>query len=246
MTLSIVILSNLNHEAKGRDSGHWKETGKNDRQSSILSPGQSNASPKRLIVIDPGHGTRNSRLGVKKEAYYNLILAQRIKRVLEKSDVKVILTHSFLGQDLGAKNPDEDNKLRARIANANKATLFLRIHFDSARNNAAIYYPRLHPDKEIAEKSKKAAYFIWKYLERNLPKETRKGGVLEDGKTEIGKKNEGLLVGSKFSRVPVVCVEVLPLDSHMRNWIKRRKHLETIALAITQGILDYLKTLGYR
>lgn len=224
---------------------HWRELiGDKLKKTSIfliltLFLTQIYAARAATIVIDPGHGTKNSRGGEKKEAYYNLIMAEKIKTNLEKSHIFVALTHSSLGEDIGGKNPEHDNQLRAEIANKNKASLFLRIHFDSPNGSSAIYYPRLHPDREVAKKSEEAAFSIWSSLEPMLPS-VRKGGVLGDEKTYIGSLQGGLLTGSKFSTVPVGCIEVLPLNTKAQLWLKEKNHLEITASAISQGILKYL------
>jgi N-acetylmuramoyl-L-alanine amidase len=197
------------------------------------------------VVLDPGHGTKNCLEGTKDEAYYTLLISKQIRMVLEKHNIRAILTHSYIGEDLGAKNADDDNRLRAKIANRNKALLFLRIHFDCPSGASAIYYPRLHPNKEVASKSREAASYIWSNLKPVLPN-VKKKGILGDEKTKIGSQKGGLLVGSKFSKVPVVLVEILPLKKEMKDWLNRKKNRENVSEAIAKGVLEYIRHCSER
>lgn len=88
----------------------------------------------RLVVLDPGHGGKDpgaiGKMGTK-EKDLNLKIAKKIKKYLEKLGLEVMLTRNndvFLS--LGE---------RAKIANDNKADLFISIHCNSAprRNSYA-------------------------------------------------------------------------------------------------------------
>jgi N-acetylmuramoyl-L-alanine amidase len=197
-------------------------------------------SSSPTVVLDPGHGTKNCLGGTKDEAYYTLSISKQIKKVLEQHKIRVILTHSYIGEDLRAKDADDDNRLRAEIANKNKAILFLRIHFDCPSGASAIYYPRLHPDKVLASKSREAASYIWSNLKPVLPN-VKKAGILGDEKTKIGSQKGGLLVGSKFSKVPVVLIEVLPLKKEMKDWLNKKGNSGKLSEAIAEGVLEYIR-----
>ncbi|MCS7250807.1 MAG: N-acetylmuramoyl-L-alanine amidase, partial [candidate division WOR-3 bacterium] len=80
----------------------------------------------KLIVLDPGHGGKDpgaiGKMGTK-EKDLNLIIAKKVKKYLEKLGLDVILTRNndiFLS--LGE---------RAKIANDNKADIFISIHCNS-------------------------------------------------------------------------------------------------------------------
>jgi len=195
---------------------------------------------KPTICLDPGHGTKNARHGCADEAKVVLAVAFQLKEELKQNGFEVVLTHNRLGQDLKAKNPDQDNQKRAQIANRAKALLFLRIHTDSPSGLSAIYYPQTHPNRPLAQKSQKAAYLIWRQIKTVLPKTLPQGGVLPESRTKIGAQNGGLLVGSKYSRVPVVTIELVPMSKIGRGWIFQKKNQMLLAQKITQGICDYL------
>ncbi|MEO0089092.1 MAG: N-acetylmuramoyl-L-alanine amidase, partial [candidate division WOR-3 bacterium] len=81
----------------------------------------------RLVVIDPGHGGKDpgaiGKMGTK-EKDLNLLIARKLKKYLEKLGLDVILT----------RNSDVFLSLseRAKIANDNKADIFISIHCNSA------------------------------------------------------------------------------------------------------------------
>ena len=101
---------------------------------SILTP-QLFSDPPGLerIVIDPGHGGEDS--GALNDAYgldektLNLDVAKRLERLLRDAGYDVVLT-----RDSDVFVPLER---RARIANYEKADLFISIHFNAAGNAQA-------------------------------------------------------------------------------------------------------------
>lgn len=102
----------------------------------ILRPAQLATRPLRTIVIDPGHGGQDTgtqnKPGKLDEKVFTLDVAKRLQRLLSESDpsLRVILTR-------------EDDRFvalpaRADFANAEKADLFISIHFNAVANNAAV------------------------------------------------------------------------------------------------------------
>ncbi len=88
----------------------------------------------KLIVLDPGHGGKDpGAIGKKgtKEKDLNLAIARKLKKYLEKMGLEVILT----------RNSDIFLPLneRTKVANDNKADIFISIHCNSAprRNSYA-------------------------------------------------------------------------------------------------------------
>lgn len=196
----------------------------------------------QVVVIDPGHGTKNSSRGTKGEAALNLIIACKVYSLLVKEPgITPILTHNLIGVDLGAKCPTEDNINRAQIANKKKAALFLRLHCDSPSGARAVYYPRLHPDKEVAEKSRFYAEIFNKHLS-HLPAQGRNSGVRGDEATAVGSRNGGLLVGSRASNVPTVLIEMLPLNTANRLWLDHPANQEMLAMAIANATVNALRS----
>lgn len=197
---------------------------------------------KPIICIDPGHGTKNSRAGTKGEAEVVLQVAKEIGKQLQSNwNIKVVYTRSKRNEDIGAKNPDDDNRIRAQIANQSGASLFLRLHADAADGKAAIYYPQKHPNSYIASSSKLAAEYIWTQIKTILPPNIPKAGVISESETAVGSQNGGLLIGSFYSKIPVVLIEMVPMNKIGKEWISQKENQQILAEAIIRGIHYYLK-----
>jgi len=92
----------------------------------------SKTIPLRKVVLDPGHGGRDSGAvgaGGIREKDVTLSVALRLKRLLERRGVSVVITRST----------DKYLSLaqRSRVANSSGADLFLSIHCNAARSSAA-------------------------------------------------------------------------------------------------------------
>ncbi len=193
-----------------------------------------------VICFDPGHGTKNSRVGTSGEAQITLAIALEISRQLKNYwNTQAVLTHQKIGQNLGAKNPDQDNRLRALIANQSGAFLFVRLHADAPSGVAAIYYPQAHPDQLLAQTSQLVAEYVWTQIKTVLPISIRRGGVISESKTAIGAKQGRLLTGSRYSKIPVITIEMVPMDKNGKNWISQKKNQQILAQAIIMGIYHY-------
>lgn len=100
----------------------------------LLAPHKLSSVPSlRTIVIDPGHGGKDSGT---RSPFYNLIekkltleIAKNVKAILERAGYKVYLT----------RNDDSFVPLmdRAAYANRHHADLFISLHLNSARNPQA-------------------------------------------------------------------------------------------------------------
>ncbi len=94
----------------------------------LLRPGHGVAAhpPLRTIVLDPGHGGRDHGTS-SLEKTYTLDVARRARKLLEAAGFKVVLTR------------DTDTYLdlqeRSALANANRASLFVSLHFNAIAND---------------------------------------------------------------------------------------------------------------
>lgn len=90
----------------------------------LLRPGHGVAAhpPLKTIVLDPGHGGRDNGTS-SREKTYTLDVARRAKKLLEASGYKVVLTRDA--------DVYLDLQERSAIANANRAGLFVSIHFNA-------------------------------------------------------------------------------------------------------------------
>ncbi len=199
----------------------------------------ANQANTGTIVIDPGHGTKNSRSGEASEAVFNLAVSKKIKEKLEQSGFSVYLTHnqSNGSENLGS-NYDTDNQKRAEIANSKKPFLIVSIHADQPAGGAAIYYPPLDKKPDIAPESKQAAEKIWEQYKTisNFP--GRKLGVKTEASTAVGSGQGGLLTKTKFAQYPIITIEMINLNSGNNNqWLTN--NTSEIASKITTGIINY-------
>lgn len=104
-----------------------------DRDRTILplvAPKPETVGPVRLVVLDPGHGgkdsgTRNPGLALE-EKTMAVDVVKRLKSILETRGYRVLVTRSLVRDDFVAL-PD-----RPAFANRNKADLFVSVHFNAA------------------------------------------------------------------------------------------------------------------
>ncbi|MDQ6827226.1 MAG: N-acetylmuramoyl-L-alanine amidase [Candidatus Eremiobacteraeota bacterium] len=110
--------------------------------AAALSSAQAATLPRRLFVIDPGHGVRTpsgaplnvgavSRWGLS-EARINVLVSERVAARLRAKGARVILTRSFSHVYRTNTDPRSDNRARAALANRLAATAFIAIHCDSS------------------------------------------------------------------------------------------------------------------
>ncbi len=96
----------------------------------VLSPARNAAGDKiKTICLDPGHGGKEAgyRVGSRLEKDYTLRLAFELREQLRQAGFKVVLTRAT---DQTVELPD-----RPAVARANKADLFVSLHFNATDGN---------------------------------------------------------------------------------------------------------------
>lgn len=85
----------------------------------------------KVIVIDPGHGgwDPGKTIGYTKESEINLKIAKKLKRLINESGGKAVLTRND-NNALG-RTKSSDMKARMEIARKNNADIFVSIHLNS-------------------------------------------------------------------------------------------------------------------
>ncbi len=204
--------------------------------SSLADPTVRPLAAAPVICVDPGHGTVANPEGAVGEASRALRLAEVLEPMLVEAGFRVVVTRRGSRDDLGAKNQVEDNRRRAEIANGVGAALFLRLQFDAPNGAAALYVPRRHPDRELAGRSEELARVIWQSIEPTLDSQIRRGGVRSDEQTAVGARQNGLLTGSRYATVPVVLLEVVPLNAAGVDWIDRAGNERAYASAVVRAL----------
>ena len=103
---------------------------KKNKYSRIVIDYSRNTQKKRIIVIDPGHGGKDSgAVGIRKKLEKNITLAVGLllkKKIEDNSNFKVILTRKT---DIFLKLRD-----RTKIAKKYNADIFISLHADYNRN----------------------------------------------------------------------------------------------------------------
>lgn len=181
----------------------------------------------QLIVIDPGHGGKDfgseaARVVTEKEL--NLKTAKIVVAYLRQMGFQVVMTR------------DEDRfvplAMRTRLANNQRADLFLSIHYNSAPSPAAegieiFYYrsdmqrPRMHASKQLAQK------------------------VLQTLKAETGAKSRGVKEGNlaviRETTMPAILIECGFLTNPKEcERIKQASYMKKVARGIAMGVRDFI------
>ncbi len=213
-----------------------------------LRPGYGVAprpTPK-VIVLDPGHGGRDTGTSAN-EKVYALDVARRAGKLLEAQGYRVVLTR------------DEDVfvelKERALVAKASKADLFVSIHFNALPNNnrtsgvevytfppalqhATGWWGTLGKDDPHLEKSEEPVnrFDHWNAL---LAQQIHRRFVVDLKSFDRGQKlmHLGVLRGLSCPGMLVEC-GFLTSEVEVRK-IATPGHRQKIAEAIAEGVQDY-------
>lgn len=201
----------------------------------------------QTICIDPGHpsevgeGTTGKQISEMEVAWK---VAQRLKTKLQQLGMKVVMTKSSLKQFV-------TNRRRAEIANAAKADYMVRLHCDSSSGSGfASFYPARKgtangtkgPDDDVIERSARMARPFHQAFASTLKGSLRDQGLKTDAETRVGAIHGGALIGSIFSKVPVVLVEMVVLTNPRDEaFVLSNEGLDKLAQGLTNGILAALK-----
>jgi N-acetylmuramoyl-L-alanine amidase len=218
-----------------------------------LRPARLSAAPVRqlsgrTIVLDPGHGGPDSgaraRDGGAVEAFVNLEVALRLRRLLEASGARVIMTRETDARPMapGAREAPagerQDLEARVQIANAARADLFVSLHADvlpdPERGGTLVFwgppsgytYPRERPG-ELVRRSTEAAHAVLWHL------------VAKTGLHERGAAPEAFYVlGS--TAMPAILVEMAVLTNPAEGiFLTGEGFQQRLAEGLADGIADY-------
>lgn len=186
-----------------------------------------------VVVIDPGHGGFDpGKIGVNKvlEKDINLSISFKLKELLEKDNIKVIMTRE---EDKGLYHANDrdkkriDMQRRVVIVNESNALIAVSIHQnsfsqESSRGAQVFYHQNSTKGKILAET-----------IQEQL-KET-----LQDGNHRIAKSNASYYM-LRNTKCPLVIVEC----GFLTNWreaklLKDDEYQQKIARGIYLGILKY-------
>ena len=198
------------------------------------------------IVIDPGHPSEVSSGATVQngtsEVHIAWEVALRLATLLRAQGYNVLLTKP-------TERTMVTNVERAKVGNAAKAALVIRLHCDASPDSGyAIYHAdrqatvkgHTGPSGEVIRESAAAAESVHVSMSRMLRGKLKDGGVRGDSRTFIGGK-QGALTGSVFSDVPVVLVEMVTLsNAHDAAFIKDAAGQSLMAQALANGVARYV------
>lgn len=189
-----------------------------------------------LVVIDAGHGADDSgKVGINGalEKDINLVIALRVKELLEAQDVQVVLTRED-DQGLYPKSGDnrkiQDMKNRVELINKERAALTVSIHQNSYTEESihgaqTFYYSG-------SEQGKLAAEFLQTQLVTTLDPENHRQA-----------KEDSSYYLLKNVTYPIVIAECGFLsNSEEAELLCDAEYQEKVAWAIHLGILRYLNS----
>jgi N-acetylmuramoyl-L-alanine amidase len=176
------------------------------------------AAGKQVICIDPGHisevgaGTRGKHVTELEIAWE---VALKLKAKLLSLGYDVVMTKHSLKEYV-------TNKQRAEVANEAKADYMVRLHCDASNGSGfASYYPAVRgtaygvagPSPLVLKMSLDYGRRFHAALGASLKGKLRDNGLKTDAATAVGSKHGGALIGSIYSKVPVVLIEMVVLTN---------------------------------
>jgi N-acetylmuramoyl-L-alanine amidase len=200
----------------------------------------------QVVCIDPGHpseiglGTTGKKLT---ELHANWVVAIQLKSRLEKRGIKVVLTKKREGELVR-------NKDRAEIANRARASLMIRLHCDSAVGSGFTTYVPVQtgthrgvrgPSPKVIRASWERGQALHSALKSALAGRLKDNGLKSDRATEVGSRH-GALIGSIYSKVPIVLVEMVVLTNRKDEaFLSSPKGQAAMADALAAGVFAALK-----
>jgi N-acetylmuramoyl-L-alanine amidase len=175
-----------------------------------------------LIVIDPGHGGREpgATAGGVMEKDLNLDVSFRLSRILQDKGARTFMTRQ---SDVFVSLSD-----RAKMANDMDAQLFISVH-NNALTPSANGTETLYNEKDRGL-SKSLAIEIQKQLMHSLGLRDR--GIVERQELAVLRR----------TKMPAVIVEPGFISNRLeREFLLKEDTKDKVAMAIYEGILEYLK-----
>jgi N-acetylmuramoyl-L-alanine amidase len=198
--------------------------------SSKKAPTQKPVEKKSIVVIDAGHGGKDTGALSAKHKYeektLTLMTARLVKDYLEEMDYKVILTRT--------KDASVSLEKRAELANSLDAALFVSIHYNFASNETAhgieIFYYK--DDKNPASSRLLQS--------KRLGEEVLATIVKHTGASPRGIKKANFAV-IRETKMPAILIEGGFLSNPSeRERLKEGAYQKFLAWGIARGIDGYL------
>lgn len=208
------------------------------------------------LVIDPGHPSEISNGATAnglREIDINWEIAQALAAKLANCQrLKVLINRQ-------EKMKLMTNRERAEFANKVHAFLNLRLHCDydcssskgKCRSGFTIYYPdtqgtisgKRGPSEKVIADSRKAALAVHLGMAKRLAGILPDCGIKPDRATTVGAKTGGALIGSIYSEVPTITVEMIYLNNpNDAKFISSPEGKQAMVEALSEGVFEYIKS----
>jgi N-acetylmuramoyl-L-alanine amidase len=165
-----------------------------------------------------------------------------LKTRLEKRGMKVVLTKSSEGKLV-------TNEDRAEKANAIRADLMVRLHCDASSGSGfTVYAPNQPgtirnargPSAAVIRQSQDRAKRFHAAMATALKGKLKDNGLHPDQRTAVGSRH-GALIGSIFSKVPVVLIEMVVLtNANDEAFLLSPRGQSLMADALEKGVVAAL------
>jgi len=204
------------------------------------------ANSVKVVCIDPGHpseigpGTTGRKLTEMRANWTEAVL---LRTRLRKAGIKVVLTKS-------SEDEFVPNRRRAEIANHAHADLLIRLHCDAAVGTGFTTYIPLQqgsdrgftgPSERVIRLSRSKGMAFHRALAASLDGKLQDNGLKGDQATTVGSKH-GALIGSIYSKVPVVLVEMVVLTNPKDEaFLLSKRGQNSMADALAAGALAALR-----
>lgn len=193
--------------------------------------------PRYIVAIDPGHGGYDpGKIGIndKLEKDINLAIALKLKELLEKENIKVVMTReddTSLNTEEGGSKKSSDMRNRVNIINSANPDICISIHQNSYTSKSVkgaqvFYYFKSQEGKKFAE------------LLQNLIKTD----VDTDNKRSAKENN------NYYVLINVKCPAVIVECGFLSNWEEATAltddlYQQKIADTIKKAVIEYLSNM---
>lgn len=227
-TFTITVTSRPIENIKPNDRNEIADkTDEDETQDEIKIP---QTAFEKIVVIDAGHGGKDpgtsGTLDEEKflEKDINLIVAKKVKKILENKGISVIMTRDT---DIFLELPD-----RSDIANINDAVMFVSIHANWATSETAsgyeVYYSKMNNSSATGISSKELADSIFESLGDNVSTRPRSVKYADH-------------VVTKTSYMPAVLIEIgFMSNAEELELMFTKEFQEDFSNGVAQGILNVI------
>lgn len=232
------LIVKIGGDVTEEDTSKEPETDKPDEPEEVVPviPDPPTYAPTRTVYLDPGHGGEDPGAiftdedgKIWKESDINLGVALKVRDILQKNNVKVIMS----------RDTDKTVELvdRPKDANNKQATLFVSVHTNS-------FYTDVPYGIETWGSLVLSATYAG-VTDKDLAQNIQKAVIKETNGYNRGVKDSTTLAVLRHSIMPSVLIEVgFISNTEEREKMFDDKYRQKLAQGIADGILKTLEQMG--